>query len=147
MEEVKGLRDELENDSEAKEKWTLDGESIVENAKACGVIYLAEKLLSLVDGVTMCPSALWWKIRVYFLHQNCLEEKSSVLWDSMKTLIDAFDSFLQHPSLSISTELAALFYTEMSQIYSYYYDIEWAKKHLSKAKELVYMETCTTGKC
>ena len=131
-------------DSETKERWILDGEEIVENIKFCSLLYYADRMLNYLQ-VQDFPSVLWWKIRVYFQHQNCLEEKSTILWTSIKTCVHLFEQFLQNPGTTISSDLLALYYTELSQIYSYYYDTESAKKYISKVKDLVGLSTSAIG--
>ena len=114
----------------------LDGESIVDNVRYPGVLYIAKRLLDCVDSKHY-SSTWWWKIRINFLHQRILEEKSTILWKEIQDF-DKSGDFQVSLVNNQETLLATLYFIELAHIYLFHYD-------LSKSKELITSAAASSG--
>jgi tetratricopeptide (TPR) repeat protein len=120
----------------------VDGESVYHLAQSPILLVLARTILngSLLAGEGCPQTAAWWRLRVNFLHQRILSEKTGTLYKAITRDIDSIEGQLSH-----KRNAKAMFHVEKAMVDTYFGNDAKALEGLETAAALTGLKYALTG--
>lgn len=120
----------------------LDGENLVPVVKDVGLFVVAKAILAGIvhqDHIQTSIIMKWWRLRLLWIHQQILEEKSVTIFNQAVSLVQDLNVEELTPSSQVH------FHLEVATFNPNYFDINTIKASVEKASSLAGLTLLETG--